>query len=77
MLLFIVARDQSALYDTLEREFAAERDVTVVLDRRHGERRRNGRQSARAERRQSDRRIHLQVDASLRSLGWAIIHSER
>lgn len=77
MLLFIVSREQSVLHDVLQREFAAERDVRVVLDRRFAERRGANGQSGRHERRQSDRRIHMQVDTSLRSLGWAIVHSER
>jgi hypothetical protein len=77
MLLFIVSRDQSTLYAALRHEFGTEREVSVVLDRRVGERRRNGGPPGDGERRQSDRRVHMQVEASLRSLGWAIIQSDR
>jgi hypothetical protein len=75
MLLFIVSRDQSTLYAVLRREFGTEREVSVVLDRRVSERRRNGGRPGDGERRQSDRRVHTQVEDSLRSLGWALIHS--
>jgi hypothetical protein len=42
--LFIVARDAPDLFSYLSKEFSSEPDVTVILDRRQGERRsRNGR----------------------------------
>lgn len=37
--LFIVSRQQPDLYSYLSREFSAEPDVTVIVDRRQGERR--------------------------------------
>ncbi|MBI4636788.1 MAG: hypothetical protein HY727_10615 [Candidatus Rokubacteria bacterium] len=71
-LLFIVARDQSSLYNHLTREFSAEENVHVILDRRQSQRRRQ--QSAEAaERRCAERRSQAQVDAQLRSLGYAIL----
>ena len=76
MLLFIVSRDESTLYDVLRREFASEREVNVMLDRRVVQRRRNGGPPRGDERRHSDRRVHAQVEAGLRSLGWAV-HSDR
>ena len=40
--LFIVRRDMEALYEHLRRAFAGSPVVEVILDRRHGERRRRG-----------------------------------
>ncbi|MBI4594651.1 MAG: hypothetical protein HY728_10590 [Candidatus Rokubacteria bacterium] len=72
MLLFIVARNEPRLYATLRQEFAAERGVQVVLDRRGGERRQ--RHAAQPhERRRQDRRGHAEIDPHLRSIGWAIV----
>lgn len=75
-MLFIVARDHPALYETLLREFGAERDVAVLYDRRFGERR--GQQVAWPdERRRGERRIRPDVDAQLASLGWALVRRAR
>jgi hypothetical protein len=68
-VLMIVARDHADLYERLRREFDNDRTVSVVLDRRFGERRRVSlavsADQRRAERRQRD------VDEDLRRLGWA------
>jgi hypothetical protein len=76
VMLFIVARDQPTLYETLLREFGPDRDVAVLYDRRFGERRR---QQVRwpAERRQGERRLRPDVDAQLQSLGWALVRRGR
>ena len=71
-MLFIVARDQSALYETLRREFGTERDVAILYDRRVGERRRQ-QVTYPAERRRGERRGRPDVDAQLQSLGWALV----
>ncbi len=76
VLLFIVARDQPALYQTLLREFGAERDIEVLYDRRFGERRRH-QGTWPEERRQGERRSRADVDAQLQSLGWVLVRSPR
>jgi hypothetical protein len=74
---FIVARDQTSLCEYLERQFAAEDNVEVFLDRRSGGDRRvaNG-QSDVAERRGAERRHQPFVDTQLRSLGYAMFRVE-
>lgn len=74
-VLMIVARDRAALYERLRQEFAKDRAVAVVLDRRFDERRRATltvtEEQRRAERRRRD------VDDDLRRLGWATTRSAR
>jgi len=74
---FIVARDQTSLCEYLERQFAAEENVEVFLDRRTGCDRRvaNG-QSDAVERRGAERRNQPFVDTQLRSLGYAMFRVE-
>ena len=74
---FIVARDQASLCEYLERQFAAEENVEVFLDRRSGRDRRvaNG-QGDVVERRGAERRHQLFVDTQLRSLGYAMFRVE-
>jgi hypothetical protein len=74
---FIVARDQTSLCEYLERQFAAEENVEVFLDRRSGRDRRlaNG-QSDVGERRGAERRQQPFVDTQLRSLGYAMFRVE-
>jgi hypothetical protein len=71
---FIVARDQTNLCDYLARQFAAEENVEVFLDRRSGHDRRVQGISAATdvERRSVDRRHQPFVDTQLRSLGYAM-----
>lgn len=71
--LFIVARQQPDLFSYLSREFSAEPDVTVMVDRRQGERRTARRPLARAERRQSDRRGRAEIAGQLSTLGYAFV----
>jgi hypothetical protein len=71
--LFIVARQQPDLFSYLSREFSAEPDVTVIVDRRQGERRR-ALQPAAADRRQtSDRRLQVEIVGQLSTLGYAFV----
>ena len=74
---FIVARDQTSLCEYLERQFAAEENVEVFLDRRSGRDRRvaNG-QSDAVDRRGAERRHQPFVDTQLRSLGYAMFRVE-
>lgn len=75
-MLFIVSRDNPALYEVLRREFEGEPEVEVILDRRYGDRRRAATPVA-IERRRGERRGHPEVEERLRSLGWAIVHRPR
>lgn len=75
-MLFIVARDQPDLLASLEREFASEREVQVLFDRRYGERRQQPLRVV-EDRRRLDRRMRPQVDAHLQAIGWVVVHTER
>ena len=72
-VLMIVARDRTDLYERLRKEFANERAVAVMLDRRLGQRRRATltvtEEQRRAERRRRD------IDDDLCRLGWATARS--
>jgi hypothetical protein len=68
-VLMIVARDRADLYDRLCKEFADDRAVAVVLDRRFANRRQVERPVT-DDRRHADRRRRA-VDEDLRRLGWA------
>lgn len=70
--LIVIARDQPRLYEYARRSFAGNPTVEVVLDRRRAERRRDE-QSRAPERRRGDRRLTLEVDDRLRTVGWAIV----
>jgi tetratricopeptide (TPR) repeat protein len=69
--LFVVARHNIQLYDYLKREYAGE-PVTVILDRRHGQRREQE-QTTDTERRRAERRRQLQVDDAVRTRGFAVV----
>ena len=69
--LFVVARSKAALYDDLKRELGA-RPVTVILDRREGERRQRVQPDA-SERRARDRRRQAAFDEKLRTRGFAVV----
>ena len=69
--LFVVARHNIQLYDYLKREYAGE-PVTVILDRRHGQRRENA-EATDSERRRAERRRQIQVDDAIRTRGFAVV----
>jgi len=73
--LFIVGRPHPDLYGYLSREFSAEPDVRVMMDRRAGERRRMGerRAASRGERRQTERRSRAETTEQITSLGYAFV----
>lgn len=71
-LLFIVARNQRDLYESLRRSFSAGKGVQVLLDRRLGERRQRVEPQG-SERRRADRR-QQRVDRDLRYRSFLIIH---
>src|SRR5947207_8963851 len=69
-LLFIVSREAFDHYEHLKRVFADTSRVTIILDRRRGERRKTS--SARgAERLKADRRPRRLIAERLRGQGWA------
>ena len=72
--LFIVSRQQRALYSYLTREFSGEPDVRVILDRRQGERRQPERvMTEGVDRRHAERRGDSEVGDQLSSLGYAFV----
>jgi hypothetical protein len=73
--LFIVSRLQPDLYRYLAREFSAESDVQVILDRRYRDRRTLAHQPSGSnhERRASDRRQRREVVGQLNTLGYAFV----
>lgn len=73
--LFIVSRQYPQLYEYLARNFAAERDVEVLVDRREGDRRGEGdrRTMPRGDRRIAERRSARQASEDLRALGYVFV----
>jgi hypothetical protein len=71
--IFIVARYNPQLYEYLQREFSHDARIRIIMDRRVGERRQRTEVTA-GERRQNDRRQHVDVDAHLRERGVVIVH---
>jgi predicted ATPase/class 3 adenylate cyclase len=69
--LFIVARSKHELYEDLRREFDG-RPVTIILDRREGERRCHT-QPDEPERRVRDRRRQAAIDAAMQVRGFAVV----
>ncbi|HVQ23562.1 MAG TPA: hypothetical protein VMV01_00210, partial [Planctomycetota bacterium] len=69
--LFIVARSKRALYDDLQRELGG-RPVTIILDRREGQRRQRTQPDA-PERRAGDRRRQAAIDAAVQARGFAVV----
>ena len=74
-LIFVVSRDALDHYEYLKRAFAGDDRVSVVLDRRWGERRKAS--SARdGDRRRVDRRSRRLIDDRVRRQGWAMVRVE-
>ena len=74
--LLVIAHYNLGLYDFLKGRFAEDQEVTVILDRRKGERRRRG-SPAGSERRGSDRRTPEMSDGALRLQGFVVIPPDR
>jgi hypothetical protein len=68
---FIVARENTQLYEYLVRSMADIPEVEVILDRRVGPRRRGGGTPP------DERRVNTRVDDGLRAFGWAFAKIER
>jgi hypothetical protein len=73
--LFIVARDRADLYRYLSQTFADAENVEVIWDRRADERRRIS-DGATPERRRRERRLRLNVDEELRTVGYSFLALE-
>ena len=75
-LLFVVSRQALDEYLHLKRVFADDDRVTVIVDRRSGDRR--GTTSPRnPEGRRADRRSRSLIDDRLRRQGWVMVRLER
>jgi hypothetical protein len=72
-LLLIVARDEPMLYERLRQEFEGDEELSVVLDRRIGDRRRQS-QPVSPDQRRADRRQALVTDW-LQRFGWATVRA--
>ena len=70
--LVIVARDRRHLHEYLERAFAGNETIRVVVDRRVVERRAHSGPDA-VERRHGDRRLLDKIGGLLRAMGWVIV----
>jgi hypothetical protein len=70
--LLIVARDQRELYEALQHAYGDEADLTVLVDRRHAERRRTMRPVP-GERRHRDRRSAATVAHDLRFQQYVLV----
>jgi hypothetical protein len=70
--LFIVSRGNAKLASYLQKHFTGDTTVRVVVDRRHGERRRQSADIA-TDRRRADRRTRPHVDKELRLTSYAIV----
>ena len=76
--LLIVAQDQGDLYDCLQHAYSDSETITVLLDRRGGERRRRV-QPVAGERRRTERRSLLSLADDLRFQQYVLVrpHSRR
>ncbi len=70
--LLIVARDQMDLYEALRDAYGGSGTITVLLDRRQGERRRNTEPTS-DERRRTDRRSLLSITEDLRFQQYVLV----
>ena len=73
--ILVVAKNQRSLFEYLKDDFADDPEVTVLLDRRQGERRRRA-ESWNGERRRQDRRTRGPLDEKLESIGFAIVRTD-
>ncbi|MGH7302446.1 MAG: hypothetical protein ACRELZ_04090 [Candidatus Rokuibacteriota bacterium] len=70
--LFIVSRGNAKLAGYLQKHFAGDATVQVVVDRRHGQRRQQTADVG-TDRRRADRRSRPHVDKELRLTSFAIV----
>jgi hypothetical protein len=72
---FIVAKDNTQLYEHLVRSLADDDEIEVILDRREPKRRGGG--TAPGREGQAERRVQNRVEEGLRTHGWAFVKIER
>ena len=72
----IIVRDDVALSRlSASPQQASEHPVEIVLDRRRGDRRRQGTPGDSDERRGSDRRVNIDAQSRLRREGFTVVHT--
>jgi hypothetical protein len=76
--IFIVAAENRAMYESLSRSLAGERDVEVIYDRRQSKRKDEPRRSGSIWSRGplselGERRVPSHVEEDLRTRGWAVV----
>jgi hypothetical protein len=70
--VFVISREQPQLHEYVQRTFAGEADVRVIVDRRVVTRRhRDGPHEP--DRRQAERRVRTEVDDELKARGSALV----
>ena len=69
--LFIIARREPLMYETMKQSFAGHADIEVILDRRRRERRWEA-IPIEVNRRARERRA-ANIDALLQQLGWVVV----
>ena len=72
MLIFVVTRTRLERYEELLRQFADSRDVSIILDRREGDRRTGQGTYGGVNRRGRVDRRRVAVDMSFMKLGWSV-----
>src|SRR5262249_51304916 len=72
VLIFVVARTWLGRYEELRRQFENWRDVSIILDRREGDRRAGQGTYVGVDRRSRVDRRRVDVDMSFMKLGWSI-----
>ena len=72
MLIFVVARTRLDRYEELRRQFEYWPDVSIVLDRREGDRRTGLGTYVGVNRRDRIDRRRVDVDMSFMKLGWSV-----
>ena len=72
MLIFVVARSRLDRYEELRRQFENWRDVSIILDRREGDRRTGQGTYVGVNRRGRVDRRRVDVDMSFMKLGWSV-----
>jgi len=73
--LFLIARQDARLYEYLVERFRDDRNVAIILDRRHGDRRGRAHDSGHAggDRRRGDRRTRRELDLELQIRSHVIL----
>ncbi len=79
-LIFVVARDQIARWESLRASLVGAQDILIIVDRRDGERRKADRGQA-GGRSRDDRRVgrrrETDIERSLRTMGWALVEQSQ